>query len=325
MEFEKFQKFYRKERGKQMGSSLDYSNYIFKKYGYDKKPLDYFKDHPDDFIYSMREKAWSEFVPFEKEFTVNMVEELMDKTAHMDTFKAIIESGKSSDDITKEVIKVFTELYDEHLYQLHLSNTQSRRSRAGTEFEGIVNKLLTYNNIRSDTQGVIGQKAFEKAGLGKAVDHVVPGIEEYKVNKQRCMLISSKTTLRERWAEVSEEIQRTGAHMVYLVTLDDGITNEVVKNASVHNIVLVLPDELKKEQFPRNQKVIGISELLKHANDVMAYWNKQDPSGLPEGFYEIKAEMYADKLENAQLDSDKAIYEKHKEFFDRKVEETVES
>ena len=42
------------------------------------------------------------------------------------------------------------------------------------------------------------------------------------------MLISAKTTLRERWQEIPEEMGRTGAREMFLVTLDDTISKEVI-------------------------------------------------------------------------------------------------
>lgn len=109
-----------------------------------------------------------------------------------------------------EAVTWFVETFPEEIYSLTLSNTQSRRSRAGKEFEAIIELILIGANIPIDSQGNIGKKAFVEKGLGKLVDIVSPGAIEYNLNKRNTVLISAKTTLRERWQEVPEEMGRTG-------------------------------------------------------------------------------------------------------------------
>ena len=119
-----------------------------------------------------------------------------------------------------EAITWFVEEFPEHIYALTLSNTQSRRSRAGKEFESTIELILIGAGIPLDSQGNIGKQEFVNKGLGKLVDLVSPGVLEYIVNKRNTVLISAKTTLRERWQEVPEEMGRTGAREMFLATLD---------------------------------------------------------------------------------------------------------
>ena len=79
--------------------------------------------------------------------------------------------------------------------------------------------------IPLDSQGNIGKQEFVNKGLGKLVDLVSPGVLEYIVNKRNTVLISAKTTLRERWQEVPEEMGRTGAREMFLATLDTSISS----------------------------------------------------------------------------------------------------
>ncbi|MDC4182994.1 type II restriction endonuclease [Mycoplasma bradburyae] len=97
----------------------------------------------------------------------------------------------------------------EHIYILTLSNTQSRRSRAGNEFEAIIELIFMGPEIPMDSQRNIGKNIFIEKELGKLVDIVSPGVIEYMINKRNTILISAKTTLRERWQEVPEEMMRT--------------------------------------------------------------------------------------------------------------------
>ncbi|MRB24902.1 restriction endonuclease, partial [Bacillus thuringiensis] len=75
------------------------------------------------------------------------------------------------------------------------------------------------------------------------------GVIEYSLEKRKCSLISMKTTLRERWQEVPEEMKRTGAQEMFLLTLDDGITKNTIESLASHNITLVVPDDLKLKYY----------------------------------------------------------------------------
>lgn len=164
---------------------------------YHQKDNSYFMDHASEYIMNMRKSCWDEFIPFERNFTTRMLTYLIevDKVRNMDPVEAI---------------KDFTLEYPNHIYNLSLSNTQSRRSRAGKEFEAIIELLLIGADIPFDAQGAIGKQYFQVHQIGKLVDFVVPSVAEYLANKRNTMLISAKTTLRERWQEVPEEVSRTG-------------------------------------------------------------------------------------------------------------------
>lgn len=146
----------------------------------------------------MRAAVWKDFLVLEKEFTAKIAEELV-RQSNTSVLSTIVEDPN----LTKEekVTNFVNELikqFDEYLYALHLSNTQSRRSRAGNEFEYIIYKLLAHAEFQYDDQGMLGNDRFQAVGLGKLVDIVIPGVVEYNLEKHKCALVSMKTTLRER-------------------------------------------------------------------------------------------------------------------------------
>ncbi|MBN2826240.1 MAG: hypothetical protein JXQ76_12995, partial [Campylobacterales bacterium] len=96
-----------------------------------------------------------------------------------------------------------------YIYHLNLSNTQSRRSRAGKTFEGIIYFLYEYFNYSYDAQSTIGKKSFSTLNLGKVVDSILPGKQAFIDCRTKTIVGSMKTTLRERWQEVVEEISRS--------------------------------------------------------------------------------------------------------------------
>ena len=89
------------------------------------------------------------FEPFEKEFTTRMLSYLIDEE-------------RIKDMSPYDAIRDFTMEYPTHIYDLALSNTQSRRSRAGKEFESILELLMMGAGIPVDVQGAIGKSFFQK-------------------------------------------------------------------------------------------------------------------------------------------------------------------
>lgn len=195
----------KRKEGFKQPYDLVYDNFIT--LGYDKVPKEFFLSNASEVVEKLRNSCWSEFQPLEKDFTSKMLKELVDDE-YIKTLTPI------------EAITWFVEEFPEHIYALTLSNTQSRRSRAGKEFESIIELILIGAGIPLDSQGNIGKQEFVNKGLGKLVDLVSPGVLEYIVNKRNTVLISAKTTLRERWQEVPEEMGRTGAREMFLATLD---------------------------------------------------------------------------------------------------------
>lgn len=228
--------------------------------GYNAKDSAYFMENASEYIMDMREKCWQEFVPFEKEFTTRMLTYLIDEDRI---------SGMSPID----AIKNFTLEYPTHIYNLSLSNTQSRRSRAGKEFEGILQLMLIGAGVPSDAQGAIGKQYFQTHQIGKLVDFVTPSVAEYLANKRNTVLISAKTSLRERWQEVPEEVSRTGIREMYLATLDDSISNESLRIMYEANVIVVTTKQNKKLHYAHNTRVITFEELLKIGQETVEKWN----------------------------------------------------
>ena len=220
---------------------------------------EYFSSNASEYIEAMRSKCWEEYVPFEREFTTKMLGSLInrDKISGMDPVSAI---------------ESFVEDYPEQIYVLALSNTQSRRSRAGKEFEAILELLLIGSDVPVDTQGSVGKQIFTSNGLGKLVDFVSPGVVQYAKTKRNTTLISAKTTLRERWQEVPEEVSRTGTREMYLATLDDAITQETLRVLYEANVIVATTKRNKELHYAEDTRVISFEELISIAKDAADKW-----------------------------------------------------
>lgn len=238
---------------------LVYDNFV--ELGYDKKSKEFFLKNASEIVTELRNKCWEEFKPLEKAFTSKMLKELInnDYISRLDPITAIT---------------YFIEQYPEHIYALTLSNTQSRRSRAGKEFESIIELIFIGAGIFIDSQGNIGKQEFIEKGLGKLVDLVSPGVLEYIINKRNTVLISAKTTLRERWQEVPEEMGRTGAREMFLVTLDKQISSDVLDNLYEANIQITTTREIKESYYHNNDRVLTFEKLLEICSFNDSHWKK---------------------------------------------------
>lgn len=263
MELEKYKKFVKQERNNYFRNDKPY-DFVYERFeelGLTDKSSEYFFQNASSSIELIRKKSWELFQQKEREFTSKMLSALY-----------------TADDVEKmtssEAITWFVEKFPQHIYSLNLSNTQSRRSRAGKEFEAIIELIMIGADIPMDSQGNIGKKYFIDKGLGKMVDIVSPGSREYLINKRHTVLISAKTSLRERWQEVPEEMGRTGAREMFLVTLDDTISREVIENLNDNNIYVVTTMALKTDRYKIFNNVISFEELLVTLRETAIKWTE---------------------------------------------------
>lgn len=236
-------------------------------------------------ILLLRELSYEEFLKEESIFNGVILQELSKKfdTPH-DIIKRLsnhlfdlnIDSREKFETELICVIGQYTGAISPYIYQLCLSNTQSRRSRAGKTFEGIIYFLYDYLNYSFDSQSQVGKNAFSKLGLGKLVDSILPGIQEFNERRDKTIIGTMKTTLRERWQEVVEEVSRSNVPNIYLLTVDDDISENKVIQMGNHNIVLVVPQNVKKQAHLKDKRsVIDFeSYFLEEIPNVMQYWKK---------------------------------------------------
>ena len=104
------------------------------------------------------------------------------------------------------------------------------------------------------------------------VDGLIPGIDAYKEHRSKCAILTMKTTLRERWQEVVEELHRTNVPHVYLLTLDDSIGDNLLDTMRNHNITLVAPLYVK-ERNEGKRNLISFEELFnRELPHILEYW-----------------------------------------------------
>lgn len=118
---------------------------------------------------------------------------------------------------------------------IFLSAAQTRKSRAGLSFEYHVERLFKDGNIQYEAQVVVG---------GRRPDFVLPGIMELN-EKGDALIVSLKTTLRERWKQLAME-RPFGS--IFLATVDDRVSRDAIDEMGRNSISLVVPESMKKSK-----------------------------------------------------------------------------
>jgi hypothetical protein len=118
-----------------------------------------------------------------------------------------------------------------------LSASQQRRSRAGASFEHHIESLLSAARAPYERQVVIESR--------RRPDFVLPSFKHLRTpsaGDAPGLILSAKTTLRERWKQVKLEKQDDD---LYLATVDENISGAAISDMATHNIFLVVPEALK--------------------------------------------------------------------------------
>lgn len=149
----------------------------------------------------------------------------------------------------------------DYIQALSTSNTNSRRSRAGKTFEQLFAKALQAFGIPFQDQNMLGGEFFKQNNLGKKVDFVIPNATQYLELRNKCAIISTKTTLRERWQQVVEELSRSKVPHIYLATLDEHITLPTIRLMKSYNITLVVPKTIKNKYLSEHN-LVGFQEFF---------------------------------------------------------------
>lgn len=95
------------------------------------------------------------------------------------------------------------------------------------------------------------------------------------------------SSLRERWQQIGDEMQRTKMPEMYLATLDEKIGNNTLNQLSANNIYPVTTKNIKQKYYSNNNIVLTFEELLTLANQKSTLWKSSDFSD--EELYEKKS------------------------------------
>ena len=151
--------------------------------------------------------------------------------------QTLLGGGRSA--TPQEIVRACVERFDD-IYSICLRASQARRSRVGGTFETHMHTALTDGDIPHAPQNI-----FE----GSRPDFVLPDGRTYADAARRkslSLILTIKTTLRERWRQVASE--STGCPL-YLGTLDESVPLATLDQLGKHGIVLVVPERFKTSEY----------------------------------------------------------------------------
>lgn len=145
---------------------------------------------------------------------------------------------------------------------LMLSASQQRKSRAGYSYEHHIEAMLVDGKIPFEKQVVIEAK--------KRPDFILPSlgfISSGETIAKTGLILSAKTTLRERWKQVERE---KGDRNLYLTTVDESIASNAIEDMCNIGVQLVVPEGLmdkKKYEYAGHKNVLTFRQFC---DDIVA-------------------------------------------------------
>lgn len=139
---------------------------------------------------------------------------------------------------------------------LMLSASQQRKSRAGYSYEHHIEAMLADGSIPFEKQAIIAAR--------KRPDFILPSkkfMESGKPGAETSLILSAKTTLRERWKQVERE---KGARNLYLTTVDENIAGNAIEDMASFGVHLVIPESLgesKQAEYEGHKNVLSFREF----------------------------------------------------------------
>ncbi len=139
---------------------------------------------------------------------------------------------------------------------LMLSASQQRKSRAGYSYEHHIEAMLGDGNIPFEKQVVLASK--------KRPDFILPSlafIDSKKNGAETGLILSAKTTLRERWKQVEREME---GRRLFLTTVDENIAASAIEDMASFGVHLVIPESLRKSketEYEGHENVLSFREF----------------------------------------------------------------
>lgn len=254
---------------------LVYGSFI--ELGYEKKNKDYFRRNASSILKSLQNKCWENFVQSEETFTNQMLKEFLDES---------FEEQKMN---PAETLNSAIEEYSDYICLLGFSKAENRRSRAGKEFKAMIELILVGAGIPFNIQENGKNSKFIEKDLSHSADFIIPGEVQFFINSHDTILLSTKTTLKRQWQEAAEEMNRTGAQEMFLMTLDSKISPNILESLKALNIQVVAPN------FPKDQsdQVLNFEQFIDICLNVSKKWENYPYSleELKQMIHHLKSEI----------------------------------
>lgn len=166
----------------------------------------------------------------------------------------------------KDIIRLLIDNYYE-IDRIMLSASQQRKSRAGYSYEHHIEAILIGGDIPFEKQVLIESK--------KRPDFILPSLKflNTKNDKATGLILSAKTTLRERWKQV--QIEKIG-HQLFLTTVDENIASNSIEDMNSIGVQLVVPEALmnsNQTEYSNHENVMTFKTFCeKHVKPNLDSW-----------------------------------------------------
>lgn len=201
------------------------------------------------------EKPGDSIMRISRDIELRLFREYELQVRSLQLIKVILGFERSKITVERALITIIDEF--PQIDRILLSAAQQRKSRAGKSFELHIERLLKDGGIPHEVQVVIESK--------KRPDFVLPthGIYQNpdRSNKE-ALVLSAKTTLRERWKQVHAEIRNCD---LYLATVDENITDSAIADMAESGIYLVVPETFKNSDatlYRKKPNVLSFKEFF---------------------------------------------------------------
>lgn len=262
-----FQEALRQVRMEMIPSSREIVSQTLHELGYtDQLASEHIRHNFNEYLRRVFEHALEVLERYEKPaYAVGAIDELADlQREDLVEARQVMKRAGDDEAAFETAFKWLIKKWYRFLWTLFLSISQSRKTRGGKDFELALSGLLDLMNIRHERQ-----PARYRA------DFILPSMDVYRRDRNLAIVLSAKRTLRERWQEVVDELQRMNSPNVYLATTDESISLEKQREIAQRNIYLVVWDEVKQASFSDDSLVVGYSEFV---NRILTHFEARWPS-----------------------------------------------
>ena len=206
-----------------------------------------------DCFEAMESKTYEIYMNYQKEAEDLSKRQLLEsKEKQIGKIKERLAS-KGSGDVDKCVNEI-GDIFWDSARDFEFSMGQSRKSRAGKALEMILMKLFQIADVPCEKPKGKAGKKFNN------IDLLVPDLETVNEKEDLAVFLSIKRTLRERWKQADQEAK--GGWTVYLITLDDDISEDLAKEIQNSSLYVYVKDSTKK-RFGGLNRIRKLSDLPK--------------------------------------------------------------
>jgi hypothetical protein len=204
-------------------------------------------------ILKFDEEATKEFRKYEQEAIKKLAELYIgsNQSEIREKLKDLIE--KKEEEFISKLAEIFYE-FSFWIQQLEKDLGNMRKARGGKTFEKVIAKLLNFIDVKCEMpRGKLKEKL-------KRIDIVIPSEELALKKPDKAIFITCKRTLRERW---KQEVPSAGPNQrIYLITIDDELSESKAKEINQMGLIVFVRDEIKLK-FKSSPWVRKLSDLPK--------------------------------------------------------------